>query len=299
MNHQCRNYVRAVSLLQLFAVLSAGNLIAVADEPRPVTTPKVASVTATIGDVAVRIDRSKLWTIGRIDYKQKTFGVEESAYGTVLNIKDVGFIGSSHKEVETENVTDLRFLLDGKLLTSPAKAIHGNSFKLERKSRIRSFNLDSELEIRANKLFQSVQLRTTAAVDLKVAYPLMYAWTPKITAYMFGADDGTRVSGKFRPADATQAQISPGSMDWLAVYDHAREMGTVSRLLTRPEMVETTMIIVDSPGAYRKFYVMSFSNRRIPAGFDGTYRMVTGFFEADAATWKTVAAKLAESLSRR
>jgi len=276
--------------------LTSSNFIAVADEPPNRETPRPISVTATIGDVLIRIDGPKLWTISRIEYKDTIFGIEDSAYGTVVNILNVGFIGTAHKEVETENVTRLKFFLDDELMQSPNAEIRGERFKVERTSRIRSFYLDSELEVRDNRLYQSVRLRTADSVDMKVIYPFMYAWTPTATAYLFGADDGTRVEGKFQGESAKQEQLSQANMNWLAVYDRPTGKGVVSRLLAQPKVGDTSMLIVDSPGVYRKYYIMSFSDEKVPAEFDGTYRIVTGFFTSEEATWKTEANKMAEAL---
>lgn len=50
------------------------------------------------------------------------------------------------------------------------------------------------------------------------------------------------------------------------------------------------------PGTYRKFYLMCFSNETVPAGFEGTWKMVTAFGAADAESWKAEAKKLAAGL---
>lgn len=295
------HHIRIVVVLQLIASLAINSSWATennAEKSKANERDRPASVTAHIGDVTVRIDGRKLWTLSRIEYKNSLLGVEHSAYGTVLNLKDVGFIGTAHKEVESEDVTDLRFFLDEKYLPSPPTVVQGNSFKVKRKSRIRSFQLDSLLEVRDNRIYQSVRLQTKAAVEMKVIYPFMYAWTPTATTYMFGADNGARVEGVFAPENANQGQLFQSKMNWLAVYDKPTKKGAVSRLLTQHPAGGAHMLIVDAPKAYRKFYIMCFSEEEVPAGFDETYRIVTSFFEADNATWKSTANKLAQSLKR-
>jgi hypothetical protein len=296
MNILHRFQIPVVSLVHLIVALISSDVMAFAEEQRHREVPGPTSVTATIGDIRVRIDGPKLWTIGRIDYKDTILGVDGSAYGTVVNIRNVGFIGTAHKEVEAENVTSLQFSLDDNLMQFDKAEVFGTNFELERKSQIRSFRLDSHLEVRDNRLYQSVRLRTVTAVEMKVIYPFMYAWTPTATAYIFGADDGTRVEGKFLSRSGQHGQISHSNMNWLAVYNQANEQVVVSRLLVGPKVGNTGMLIVDSPGVYRKFYVMCFSDEKVPAGFDGTYRIITSFCKADEATWKIVASKMAESL---
>jgi len=285
-----------VFLLIMIVVPASGNATSPVTEAAPNDVERPASVTATIGDVLVRIDGPKLWTLSRIEYQAAILGIEDSAYGTVINIKDVGFIGTAHREVEAEEVTDLRFFLDDQPLQFSETDVSGKSFKVQRKSRIRSFHLDSLLELRDNRLYQSVRLRTASAVELKVMYPFMYAWTPTATAFLYGADDGTRVEGKFLGVTAKLKQFDQDGMNWLAVYDRPSGKGVVSRVLARPKVGDSGMRIVDAPGVYRKFYIMCFAEDKVPAGFDETYRIVTGYFESEQATWKMSANKLAEEL---
>ena len=87
-------------------------------------TNRPTSLTAKVGDVLVRIDGPKLWTLSRIEYKGALLGVEDSAYGTVVNIRNVGNLGTAHfldvpghpGEVEKEQVHELRFFIDGRQL---------------------------------------------------------------------------------------------------------------------------------------------------------------------------------------
>ena len=279
-------------LLALMAVF--GCTAAPANHP----VPRPDRVVATVGDVRLSIDGKKLWTIGHIEYRGITLGVEGSAYGTVVNIAKVGFIGSAHREVEPEAVTALRFFLDDRTLQATQINVRGQSFKVARQSRIRSFQLNSLLELRDDRLFQSVRMRATTDTDTKVIYPFMYAWTPAASDYLWGADDGTRKAGKFLDGKSKPTQLSQHNMDWLAVYDQKRGVGAVSRLLARPTAGKTSLFIVDAPKVYRKFYVMCFPDETVPAKFDGTYRMASGFFRAGATDWKVVASKMADSLKQ-
>ena len=123
----------------------------------PTTQPlRPTSLTASIGDLLVRIDGPKLWTLSRIEYKGTILGVEDSAYGTVVTFPGTKHLGTAHfldvpghpGEIEMENVTDLRFYLDGQLLRNltDTMSISGKSFRVERISKIRTFDLDSVLD---------------------------------------------------------------------------------------------------------------------------------------------------------
>ena len=283
--------------LSLFSCLAAAR----AEEPMTLTDSTVLgppSLTAKVGNVLIRIDGPKLWTLSRIEYKGTLLGIEESAYGTVFGIKDVGWIGSAHKEHEVEQVTRLRFLLDGKELNSfDATTARGTSFRMERESRIRSFAIRSTVEVKKDRLYQSTWFNTDADVDMKMIYLAMYAWTPTATAYLFGSDDGTTRAGTFKGVAGERPDyIIENSMIWLATYDGPSGKGTVTRVMEKPSIGYAGLQIADAPGTYRKLYVMSFAEQTVPASVDVSCHVVTGFFEADEAGWKAKALELAETL---
>ena len=273
-------------------------------------TNRPTSFTATIGDVLVRIDGPKLWTLSRIEYKGALLGVEDSAYGTVVNIRNVGNLGTAHfldvpghpGEVEKEQVNELRFFIDGHPVQdiTDTMSVAGKSFRVQRISKIRTFDLDSKLEVRDGVVVQSVRMRTPKAVDLKVTYPLMYAWTPTATEYLFGSDDdnaaGSQKSGAFNPANTKPSEGLEKSVRWMAIYDAPSGKGAVTYLVTCPEKADAWFQFTDAPGVYRKMRLMSFAESTVPAGFDGTYCMVTGFFSSAQDEWKPIAQKRANEL---
>ena len=270
------------------------------------TETRPASLTASIGYVLVRIDGPKLWTLSRIEYKGTLLGVEDSAYGTVVTFPGAKHLGTAHfldvpghpGEVEKENVTELRFYLDDQPVTNltDTMSISGKSFRVERTSKIRAFDLDSVLDVRDGVLMQSARLRAPVAVELQMSYPLMYAWTPTATEYLFGMDDGSRKSGKFLESSAKPTEGLEKTARWLAVYDGPSGKGAVTYLLSQPADAEAWFQYTDAPGIYRKLRLMSFVGKTIPAGFDGTFRMVTGFFSAAPEQWKAAAEQRAGEL---
>jgi len=104
--------------------------------------------------------------------------VEDSAYGTVVTYPGAKHLGTAHflevpghpGEIEKENVTDLRFYLDDQPLQNltDSMSISGKSFRVERVSKIRTFDLDSVLDVRDGVVMQSAHLRAPVAVDLQV-----------------------------------------------------------------------------------------------------------------------------------
>jgi hypothetical protein len=269
-------------------------------DTRPVEVKGPASLTARVGDVLVRIDGPKLWTLSRIEWKSQLLGIEDSAYGTVIGIRDVGWIGTAHFEVEPEQVTHIQFFVNDQSIkvTADEISVGGNKFRMERRSRIRSFELQSALEVRDELIFETLRLRTDQAVDLKTIYPFMYAWNASATDYMFGADDGSRIAGQFLPPPRqTPRHIIEKSVRWASVYDSVSRTGSVSRILALPDQVEASFQFADAPEIYRKLYLMCFTDETVPAEFHGTFGIVTGFFSSQPEHWQDKAAARARELS--
>src|SRR6186997_1379970 len=53
-------------------------------------------VVVTVGDLRTRIDGSKMWTLSGIDFQDTVMATEDSAYGSVLTIRNIGHLGTAH-----------------------------------------------------------------------------------------------------------------------------------------------------------------------------------------------------------
>lgn len=260
---------------------------------------RMDSLTAVVGDVSFRIDGPKLWTLSGIEFQKTVLAVQDSAYGSVVNIKGVGYLGSAHfldvpnkpGEVEKELVTQVQFFLDDQPLSeiTPRMNVAGKSFRMERSSKIRAIAVDSSVVVRDGMLMESARMRTTEPVELKVTYPLMYAWTPSATAYLFGDDKGIQKRGIFLPDDAKPGEGLEKSSRWMAVYDAPSGKGAVCYVVRHPSTADAWLQFTDAPKIYRKLRLMSFIETTIPAGFDGTFQTAIGFFNAPEVDWEAKA----------
>ena len=88
-------------------------------------------------------------------------------------------------------------------------------------------------------------------------------------------------------------------VDWMAVFEPKGSQFAVSRLLTAPEQGEHIAMLWNVPSSYRKFYLKCFASSPVPAGFTGTWRMVTAFGASSAEKWEPAARKLATELRDR
>lgn len=229
---------------------------------------------------------------------------EKSAYGTVFSFPEVGFIGTNHLENEPEPLTSLAFFLDGKELAEPAAELRGDSFRFVRESKIRDFDLRCVLEIRNNRLFETTTVRTAREVPLKLVYHFMHAWTPTVDAYLAGSEASQEepFSGAFldTPEEARKFHVSE-RVDWIAVREPGSGQFAVSRLLQAPDLGGNVSMIWNVPGTYRKFYLKCFDGETVPAGFEGTWKMVTGFGDggSEPEEWKPRAVALAKKLAEQ
>lgn len=279
-----------------------------ADEPKDpageVARPEL--VDCKIGNVSFQIDGPKLWTLSGINYKTDSIATRDSAYGTVLNIDGVGLLGSAHfldrpgmpGIVEKEHVTELKFFMDGNVVNPdlPQRGLIGKSFRLKRSSVIRTVRLQSEVSVQNDVLVETVRMQAGEDTQLMLGYPLMYAWSPSMTDYLFGDDSGVLKRGSFLPDGAKPGEGLERTARWMAVYDSANGCGAVCLIRQFPASEDVWFQYTDAPGVYRKLRLMSFSEKAMPAGFDGTFQAAIGFFDAEPTGWEKAAINRLQSL---
>lgn len=274
-----------------------------AKEPfKPNLGPDLPTITVSCGEVTLLLRQATQWTPGRIDYRGSAMTTERSAYGTVFSFPDVGFIGTAHLENEPEKLQSLAFFLDDKSVATPTAELKGQTFRFERKSRIRSFDLTNVVELKGNRLHETTTVYTAEAVPLKLVYHFMHAWTPTVSSFLAGNDATPEkiISGSLRDDDDTARKFFINErVDWMAVYEPKSGQFAVSRLLAAPEQGEHVSMLWNVPGSYRKFYLKCFASSPVPAGFTGTWRMVTAFGSSSAEKWESAARKLAMELRDR
>jgi hypothetical protein len=261
------------------------------------------SLKVTCGDVLVRIDGPKMWTLSRIEYKGTLLGVEDSAYGTVLNFTNIGFIGTAHKLDRPdgqEDVQSVEFYLDDKKVVPQQDSISGTSFKLIKKSRILNVAIENITELSNNRIYETAIVKAAEETQLKVAYHFMHAWTPTATAFLACSADGNELQDELMDSNDDKGKhYVVKDLAWIAVYDGPSGRGIVSCLLEKPAVGGANSLLVNAPAVYRKCYVMCFEDKSLPVGFDGKYEMVTGFFEAKPDKWQDVARKLSQDMNQK
>ncbi len=286
-------------VLSWCCVFAFGIAVVSADEFRPNLGPDLEQVTVRRGDLTLMLRRKSQWTPGRIDFRGVPMTTEKSAYGTVFSFPGVGFIGTNHLENEPEDLKALVFEIDGKAVAEPGAKLVGKTFRFIRKSRVRGFGLKCEIELRDNRLTETTTVAATEATPLKLVYHFMHAWTPTVSAWLAGSDDapGESLGGPLLDSgEVTRKFYIERRVDWMAVYEPNSGQFAVSRLLEAPEQGGHVSKIWNVPGTYRKYYLTCFSNETVPAGFTGTWRMVTAFGKSDPGKWEAAASKLATEL---
>jgi hypothetical protein len=286
-----------------FAALPADNLAV--DASTKINRPE--KLTATIGDVLIRIDGPKLWTLSGIDFQKSQIAVQDSAYGSVMNIKGVGILGSAHfldvpgkpGEVEKEQISLVQFFLDEQPVTeiAPTMNLTGKSFRMHRESNIRAVQLTSTVTLRDGVLTETARMKTSETVELKVSYPLMYAWSPAMSQYLFGNEKGVQKRGVFLMEPAKPTEGLEKTSRWMAVYNSRDRKGAVLYVTQHAATEDAWLQFTDAPGVYRKLRLMSFSEKTMPAGFDGTFQVAVGFFAAnDNHDWESLARQRMQQL---
>ncbi len=286
------------ALLFLLCALPLSPLVG-AEPFRPNLGPDLPRITVTCGEVTLLLRQQSQWTPGRLDFRGVPMTTEKSAYGTVFSFPDVGFIGTNHLENEPEVLTSLSFELNGKTLESPGETLNGETFRFHRVSKIRNFSLDCTIEIKDNRLYETTTFFTAEETPLKLVYHFMHAWTPTVSAYLAGndGDTGDEISGELTDGEEVARQFYiKKPVDWMAVYEPVSRQFGVSRLLESPAVAKPVSMIWNVPGTYRKYYLKNFDNQTVPAGFKGTWRMVTAFGSSGPGEWEAAARKVADGL---
>ena len=252
-------------------------------------------VVVTVGELRTRIDGPKMWTLSGIDFQDTVMATEDSAYGTVLTIRNVGHLGTAHfldvpgkpGQVEKEQVTSLQLFVDEKPVSdlTPTMNLGGKSFRMERKSKIRALDLETSISVHDGVLIETARFHATGPIDLRSAYPWMYALTPEATAYVFADKNGIRQRGKFLSEGKTVSQVVKNA-NWMAVFNPSSGKGSVCCFLKHPPTAEGSFLLIDAPGIYRKVAAYSLIDTIVPEGFDGTYQSAVGFFNATARDWE-------------
>ncbi len=275
-------------------------LLAAASPPfKPNLGPDLPSLTVTCGELRLLLRQASQWTPGRIDFRGHAMTTERSAYGTVFSFPDCGFIGTAHLENEPEPLESLAFILDGQPLAAPAAELKGDRFRFERTSRIRGVKLSCITELKNDRLEETTTIHASQETPLKLVYHFMHAWKPTVSAYCVGQDatPDNLLSGALDDgAETARKFVINQKVDWVAVYEPESRQFAVSRLLSAPAQGGHISMIWNVPGSYRKFYLKCFEKASLPAGFQGTWRMVTGFGASAPENWRQAARTLANQL---
>lgn len=296
----------SASLLRiLWLVLLLGSSAVLADEPSS-DAGRPEELECRIGELTFRIDGHKRWTLSGINFQGEILAVPESAYGTVVNIRGVGAFGSAHfldvpgqpGAVEQEPVDRLEFRVDDRPVTEfkARMLLTGTSFSMIRESRLRALHVTSQLTVKEGLVRETVRLRTAEAVDLRFACPMMYAFSPATTHYLLGDAKGVVRRGTFLGKGQKAVEGQDSTARWVAVYDMARQKGAVWRLVRHPPRVDLTLQSTDAPDVYRKFRLLTFLEKPMPANFDGTFESAVTFFTAVPEMWEATARDLVDGL---
>ena len=282
--------MRPFSFVIFCALLGLASEAKAQKEPfKPNLGPDLPRITVHAGDISLLLRQESQWTPGRIDYRKTPMTTEKSAYGTVFNFPEVGFIGTGHLENEPEDLQSLSFFGDGKKIETPSETIQADqSFKLHRTSKIRDFDLESTIEIHDNKLYETATIRAHKDTPLKLVYHFMHAWKPEISEF-YTHSKGQKISGELNDLEENHRKFFINSRaPWTAVFDPTSNQFAVSKILASPALdaAAHSSKIWNVPDTYRKFYLTSFANETVPAGFTGTWRMVTTFGRSVPENWK-------------
>jgi hypothetical protein len=248
-----------------------------------------ASILVQCADLGIRFESRSFWTLYRIDYQGTRIGMDVfgSHYGSVANVKGLGFIGSGHTENgETEEVEELTLVVDGKPEALPKDAYSAADVTLRKRSRLRDLALDTTVHVTGNRILEEVAMSVSKPMALNYLYHFMHPWVPAMSDFLAEGTDGTLNEGRF--ADDKGMKVC-APVRWSAVFSEALGKGAVTRVLEAPAGLPWEVRYWDMPERYRKHYFMVFSNATVEPGRTYRYRVLTIPFAATADTWRETA----------
>ncbi|OGV39131.1 MAG: hypothetical protein A2020_13645 [Lentisphaerae bacterium GWF2_45_14] len=248
------------------------------------------------GDLKVRFDARKFYTMNRIEYKGKLLGVDNtgSHYGTVFSFSGVGFIGTGHIENEKENLKSLDAWSNGKKIAlenlKNNEEIKSTDFKLVRKSEIKGIEISNTIEIKDNVIYEEVELSPKEDIKIAFVYNFMHPWTTEMDRFAAETSDGKREEGIFVGDGKFRVNKD---FNWAAFYSAPLKMGTVLRRIENSSPGKSIIMLWDKPPSYRKFYFKSSPNETLKKGAVYKLCLKTGFFECQPEEWLSAVEKTA------
>lgn len=250
-------------------------------------------IEALVGGVGICMDASRFWTLRRIDYKGSPLGVDfvGSYYGTVAKIKSIGFVGSGHRENEDEKVDSVALSVDGVDIPFPDAKYTCNSFRLRKRSRMKSIEMNSEVFISDDVMVESVDVWSERGASVDFIYHFMHPWSLLFGDYCARLCDGDLVSGSF--AGDNQFKVNDRFV-WTAVFDRGRKIGIVTWIVMSRSGGENYFIKYwDKADRYRKFYFQSLTGASMVPGHHYRYSIMTAPYFSDDSNWMADAEKMA------
>ena len=251
------------------------------------------------GDLKIRFDAKKFYTMNRIEYKGKLLGVDNpgSHYGTVFSFAGIGFIGTGHTENQKENLKSLEAWSNGKKIglgnLKNNEEIRSSDFRLVRKSEIKGIEISNTIEIKGNAIREEVELAPAEDVKIAFVYDFMHPWTIEMDRYAAETDDGKEENGTF--IGDGKFKVNKG-FNWTAFYSASLNMGTVLRKIENSSPGKSIIMLWDKPPTYRKFYLRSSAGETLKKGAVYKLALKTGFFESQPEEWLSVVKKTADNL---
>ncbi len=271
---------------------SQGRQVTVPEWQSPASWP--TEIAATVGDLGVRFDAGKNWTLSRVDHEGERICIDTpgASYGSVAKVKDIGFIGAAHKETgQQEEVLGLRLRVDGEVVAEPVASYSCERLELVKESRMHHLRLRDRWLTADGVVEEEVWLRAESPEPLDLLYVFMYPWGKEMTDYMAVTAEGETIAMAFVNDNGFRLERQ---VRWVALYNRENGHGVVMTLVDAPVEVGLRTRIWDRTSPYKKHYLQIWSRRTIAPGDTARLRLRSRPFTASAESWQAVAAELAE-----
>jgi len=254
--------------------------------------PKKLLVTS--GEVQIELSARHFWNLNGIWYRGRMVCQKNKGfYGTVLSYKGLGWVGTGHLENkigETEVVVE--FLADGKPVAPGQDAVTASSFRLKKTSLLHQTRLHYELLLENNCLREQVTMEAVNDAELGVLYHFKHPWESCFQEFILQGSHDPALKQVFS-AENERKFVWEKSPSWAALYDPTEKLGVLSVVHSDRLLGPEPQWLMWNRGRDRKLYYVPGKNIKHAPGTKSEARMLTCFFNSEAAEWSSQAAGLA------
>ncbi|MDP7131073.1 MAG: hypothetical protein QF437_11320 [Planctomycetota bacterium] len=257
--------------------------------------PETGFLTLKTDAYSLLFEAASAWTIDKMFYRGKQFGLNNGHYGTVLTPKGGKWWGTGHSEGGREVVHSLKLTVDDEERAIRAgETLTGKQIRLVKESTIWKFKAAVEIILTNDHVFERTQLEALEDCETSVLYYFMHCIPPTTTKWLGQMEDGSLAQGELK---AIGKMAVNKNTRWLSQFDPTTGLGI---LCYTPKIItgsKSASLIWDLD-RYHKYYLRQNHGQKFRKGEKLDFTVIVKAVPDESGNWvatKRAATELAES----